>query len=286
MCENEGCGLDRRDFLKVGAASVVGIGASGAVGAPGAQDKQPPTRVLDDPRVEHGMIMFKHAGKETFEGYLARPKASGVFPGVLVIAGRSIYEEYIQNTCAALALAGFVALAPNVFHSVPYEDAKDMNLDAAVINSFIKDHGDDDVFEDVVVGIDYLRRQPFVRGGGFGMVGFCYGGYISLLTTARSRDISAVVAFHPGSDHYLKEFSQIRVPVQLHQGTADRSVDPKFVIHIRDMIAAQHVPVELFMYQGADHGFIAYTREFYRADYAELSWSRTIKFLSKYLKEK
>jgi carboxymethylenebutenolidase len=281
MCEGRDCGLDRRDFLKAGAVSVAGFAALGD-----APSNQPPTRVLDDPRVEHGIVMFKHAGKQTFEGYLARPKGSGVFPGVLVIAGRSIYEEYIQNTCAALALAGFVGLAPNVFHPVPYEDAKDMNLDSAVINSFIKDHGDDDVFEDVVVGIDYLRRQPFVRGGGFGMVGFCYGGYISLLTAARSRDISAVVAFHPGSDHYLKEFSQIRVPVQLHQGTADHSVDPKFVIQIRDMIAAQHVPVELFMYQGADHGFIAYTREFYRADYAKLSWSRTIKFLSRYLKEK
>jgi carboxymethylenebutenolidase len=281
MCEGRDCGLDRRVFLKAGAASVAGFAALGD-----APSKQPPTRVLDDPRVEHGMIMFKHAGKETFEGYLARPKASGVFPGVLVIAGRSIYEEYIQNTCAALALAGFVGLAPNVFHPVPYDVAKDLNLDAAVINSFIKDHGDDDVFEDVVVGIDYLRRQPFVRGGGFGMVGFCYGGYISLLTAARSRDISAVVAFHPGSDHYLKEFNQIRVPVQLHQGTADHSVDPKFVIQIRDMIAAQHVPVELFMYEGADHGFIAYTREFYRPDYAALSWRRTIKFLSKYLKEK
>jgi len=281
MCTNgegSGCGLDRRDFLKVGAVSVAGFGAIGDAGA----NKQPPTRVLDDPRVEHGIITFKHAGKDTFEGYLARPKASGAFPGVLVIAGRSIYEEYIQNTCAALALAGFVGLAPNVFHPVPYEDAKD----AAVINSFIKDHGDDNVFEDVEVGIDYLRTQPFVRGGGFGIVGFCYGGYISLLTAARSRDISAVVAFHPGSDHYLKEFSQIRVPVQLHQGTADHSVNPKFAIQIRDMIAAQHVPVELFMYEGADHGFIAYTREFYRADYAALSWSRTIKFLSRYLDKK
>jgi carboxymethylenebutenolidase len=277
MCEGRDCGLDRRDFLKAGAVSVAGFAAVGD-----APSRQPPTRVLDDPRVEHGKVMFRHAGKNTFDGYLARPKASGVYPGVLVIAGNVIYEEYIENTCAALALAGFVGLAPNVYHPAPYEEPKD----AAVINRFLKDHGDDDVFEDVVVGIDYLRRQPFVRGGGFGMVGFCYGGYISLLTAARSRDISAVVAFHPGSDHYLKEFSKIRVPVQLHQGTADHSVDPKFVIQIRDMIAAQHVPVELFMYQGADHGFIAYTREFYRADYAKLSWSRTIKFLSRYLKEK
>jgi carboxymethylenebutenolidase len=272
--------LDRRDFLKAGAASVAGVGVLAST--TGQQDKQPPTRVLDDPRVEHGKVMFKHAGKETFEGYLARPKASGVFPGVLVIAGRSIYEEYIENTCAALALAGFVGLAPNVFHPLPYEDSRD----GAQRERFLKDHTDDDVFEDVEVGVDYLRTQPFVTGGGLGIIGFCWGGWISLLTAARSRDIRAVVAFHPGIGRYPEELSRVRAPVQLHQGTADHSVDPKTAVQVRDTLNAQHVPVELFMYKGADHGFTAYTREFYRPDYARLSWSRTTKFLSKYLNER
>jgi carboxymethylenebutenolidase len=283
MCtdgDGRGCGLDRRDFLKAGAASVAGVGVLGNTA--GQQDERPPTRVLDDPRVEHGKVMFKHAGKETFEGYLARPKASGTFPGVLVIAGRSIYEEYIENTCAALALAGFVGLAPNVFHPIPYADTRD----AEIRGRFLKDHTDDDVFEDVEVGIDYLRTQPFVRGGGFGIIGFCWGGWISLLTAARSRDIRAVVAFHPGIGPNPAELSQVRAPVQLHQGTADHSVDPKTALQIRDVLSAHHVPVELFMYKGADHGFTAYTREFYRPDYAKLSWSRTTKFLLKYLKER
>ena len=116
MCingEGQGCGLDRRDFLKAGAVSVAGFGALGAAD-PG---KQPPTRVLDDPRVEHGSVTFTHHGKATFDGYLARPKANGAFPGVLVITGNTITEEYIANTCAALALAGFVGLAPDfIYH--------------------------------------------------------------------------------------------------------------------------------------------------------------------------
>jgi carboxymethylenebutenolidase len=284
MCmdsEGGGCSLDRRGFLKVGAVSVAGFGALGAAGA-GEQDKQPRTRVLDDPRVEHGRIMFKHAGKETFGGYLARPKASGVFPGVLVIAGRSIYEEYIENTCAALALAGFVGLAPNIFHPFPYDDSTDGEL----LNKFLKDHTIDDALEDIEVGIDYLRNQPFIRSRGFGILGFCYGGWLSLMTAARSRDIRAVVAFHPGIGLDREELSQVQVPVQLHQGAADHSIDPKTAIQLRDEFTAHHVPVELFMYKGADHGFTAYTREFYRPDYAELSWSRTTKFLSKYLNEK
>ena len=283
MCtsgDGSGCGFDRRDFLKAGAVSVAGFGALGEAGA-ATQDKQPPTRVLDDPRVEHGKVMFKHAGKETFDGFLARPKASGVYPGVLVITGSTISEEFIPNTCAALALAGFVGLAPNVFHPLPYDTATMEER-----GRFMKDHTNDDALEDIRVGADYLRTQPFVRRGGFGMIGFCYGGWISLLSAARFRDIRAVVAFHPGIGRNRDELSQVRTPVQLHQGTADHSIDPKTAITLRDTIKAQHVPVELFWYAGADHGFTAYTRDSYRPDYAELSWSRTTKFLSKYLNNK
>lgn len=272
MCTNDhgsGCGVDRRDFLKEGAASVAAFGALG--NAAPDQDKRPPTRVLDDPRVEHGKVTFTHNGEATFDGYLARPKASGAFPGVLVIAGNLIAEEYIPNTCAALALAGFVGLAPEVVHH--------MSDNAPEID---RDHNVNDALENILAGVDYLRIQPFVRGG-FGLVGFCYGGWISLLAAARFRDIRAVVAYHPGIGRYRDEISEVRAPVQLHQGTADESVDPKTAIQLRDTLAAHHIPVELFMYKGANHGFTAYTREFYRPDYAELSWSRAIKFLSKYL---
>src|SRR5947208_16006032 len=108
MCIDDGSeesGLVRRDFLIRGAVAVAGLVVLGVEGA--AQNKeQPPTRVLDDPTIQSGKVMFTHGGKETFDGFLARPKAEGNFPGVLVIAGNVITEEYIPNTCAALALAG------------------------------------------------------------------------------------------------------------------------------------------------------------------------------------
>src|SRR6201987_572511 len=113
--ESEGCG--RRDFLIGGTAGLAGLRALGAEGAP-QKKEQPPTRVLDDPDIQHGKVTFKHGGKETFDGVLARPKADGTFPSVLVISGNVISEEYIPNTCAALALAGFVGLAPNLFHPI------------------------------------------------------------------------------------------------------------------------------------------------------------------------
>ena len=278
----EGSGLDRRGFLIGGTAAFAGLGALGAEGA--AQKKeQPPTRVLDDPDIQHGKVTFKHGGKETFDGFLARPKADGTFPAVLVIAGNRITEEYIPNTCAALALAGFVGLAPNVFHPIQDSGAKtEEDRDKAMMA-----HAKYDALQDIQVAADYLKTQPFVKARGMGIIGFCSGGQMAMRFAARCREIDAVVAFHPGlvmTD--LGEFAHLPVPVQLHQGTADRSVDATTAKKLQEILKAQKTPVELFLYEGADHGFLAYTRPFYRPDDAKLAWRRTTEFLGKHLKEK
>lgn len=175
MCidsESEGCGLDRRDFLLRGAVAAVGLVALGGEGV-AQKTVPPPTRVLDDPAIQHGKVMFTHGGKETFDGFLARPKVEGTFPGVLVIAGNVITEEYIPNTCAALALAGFVGLAPNVFHTLPESARTDEDRKKA-----FKEHTQYDTLEDIQVGADYLKTQPFVKADRMGIIGFCGAGRV------------------------------------------------------------------------------------------------------------
>src|SRR5262249_41908877 len=157
--------------------------------------------------VQHGKITFKHAGKETFGGFLARPKADGTYPAGLVVAGNRISEEYIPNTCVALAVAGFVGLAPDIFHPLP-----DATPPREEMDRVLKDHTEHDVLQDVQVGADYLKTQSFVRAGGIGVIGFCFGGRIALLLAARSLEVDAVVPFHPG---IIKdwELARLRAPV-------------------------------------------------------------------------
>jgi hypothetical protein len=79
------------------------------------QSRQPETRGIDAPRVPYGWVSFRHNGVRPINGYLARPLPGGIFPAALVIAGNKVPEKYIPNICAALALTGFVGLAPNIF---------------------------------------------------------------------------------------------------------------------------------------------------------------------------
>lgn len=280
MCVGDDCnneGTDRRSFLVGASAAIAGLTLSPGSAA-NSQTKQPETRVLDDPKIQHGRVVFKHNGVETIDGYLARPKADGVYPAVLVIAGNRITEEYIPNTCAALALAGFVGLAPNIFHTLPDSAKTPEESRKALAN-----HTDSDVLEDIQVGADYLRGQPFVRGGGMGVLGFCYGGRMAMLYGARSRDVDVVVPFHPGKVT-AAEIARLKSPVQVHCGTADHNVSVADIRELERMLRAQSTPVEVHLYEGADHGFLAYTRPYYKPDAAKLAWARAAEFLHKNLK--
>src|ERR1043166_5142908 len=163
MCLDDDCNNevnDRRSFLRGVTATVATLAVLPGRDIP-AQTPAPPTRVLDDPKIQHGRVVFKHNGADSIDGFLARPKAEGVYPAVLVIAGNRITEEYIPNTCAALALAGFVGLAPNIFHALP-----DSARTPEEMRKALADHTDLDVLEDIQAGANYLRGQTFVKADG------------------------------------------------------------------------------------------------------------------------
>jgi carboxymethylenebutenolidase len=230
--------------------------------------------------------MFQHAKRDLIGGYLARPKAVGRYPAVIVIAGNVISEEYIANTCAALAVAGFVGLAPNIFHPpIGSPQRFDSQRDDYA------GHSDVDAIIDINIGIDYLRRQTFVRQlgefpfsrlNGLGVVGFCYGGRLALVLGSRLSEIDAVVAYHPGP-FYPVEMKGLKAPVLVHQGTADRALPAGQTATLLKNLKAQKIPTQPYWYEGADHGFLAYTRPTYKPDAAKLSWGRTLTFLKKNL---
>ncbi len=274
-------GLSRREILLAGGLAAIGALPGLGEAWQDPQGTKPPTRVLDDPSVEKGSVTFKHNGMDTFSGYLARPRSDGVFPAVLVIAGNKISEEYIPNTCAALALAGFVGLAPNIFHPLP-DDTPSNN---AAYDKYIKNHTEFDRLDDVQCGLSYLRTQPFVSPNGVGVLGFCMGGRMAMLFGARSREIDAVIAFHPAP---MKQAELVRlkeVPVQIHHGLSDESVSADESRKTETSLKAQGTRVELLLYEAANHGFLAYTRPFYKPDAAQLAWSRATTFFHRCLKQ-
>jgi carboxymethylenebutenolidase len=284
MCMRDDCegeDLNRRAFLAGSASGLASFAASRVELVRGEQEKRlPETRILDSPElrnVELGKIFFRSAGKE-IDGYLARPRADAKYPAVLVLAGNRITEEYIPNTCAALALAGFVGFTPNNYHAVP-----DTAKTVAQINKSLEHWTEEDYMRDCLGGVAYLRSCRFVDPARIAVLGFCVGGRRALLTGARSASIRAVVAFHPGRTT-AEEIVRLKAPVQIHHGTQDRSISIDASRDLEKALRGRGTPVELFAYEKADHGFLAYTRPQYDQAAAKLAWKRTVEFLDKNLK--
>lgn len=270
---------ERRAFLSKTAAAFAALAALREVGSAQHElpQEKPPTRVLDAPGIQHGSVKFKSGGKE-IDGYLARPKGKGKFVPVLVVAGNRITEEYIPNTCAALAVAGYVGLAPNIWHTVP-----DSARTPDEMTKALEGRTEDDDLRDIRAGADYLKSQPFVKGDAAGIIGFCSGGRRAMLYAARYDDAKAVVPYHPARMK-AEEVAPLKAPVQIHQGTADRHIPVAWIKELEETFRKQGTPVEVYLYEGADHGFLAYTRPYYKPDYAALSWRRTVEFLNNNLK--
>ena len=275
----------RRDFLCGAASMIAGASMLNPEGL-SQQTSAPVIKALDDPNITHGKVTFK-SGAGTIDGYLSRPKAKGRYPVVIVVAGNTISEEYIRNTTAILARSGFVGLAPNIFSL--QTDSMSVEEKRKIFTTQITD---EHVFRDIQAGIDYLKRQSFVKRERVGITGFCFGGRIALMFAARSKEIDAVVPFYgnlrlpPEFNRPVNPFdivSEIKAPVQGHYALTDAGIPQSDVKKFFEILQAQGTRAELYNYE-AEHGFFAYTRPTYNAEAAKLAQNRMLEFFRQHLK--
>jgi carboxymethylenebutenolidase len=284
MSDDKG-NFTRRDFLCGAASMIAGVSMLNPEGLC-QQTSGPVIKALNDPNITHGKVTFK-SGADMIDGYLSRPKAKGRYPIVIVVAGNTISEEYIPNTTAILAQGGFVGLAPNIFSlqtdSMSAEEKRKI---------FTTQITDEHVFRDIQAGINYLKRQSFVKRERVGITGFCFGGRIALMFAARSKEIDAVVPFYgnlrlpPEFNRPVNPFdivSEIKAPVQGHYALTDAGIPQSDVKKFFEILQAQGTQAELYNYE-AEHGFFAYTRTVYNAEAARLAQNRMLEFFRQHLK--
>lgn len=296
-CNNEGIksnGIERRTFLTSATAAVVGVTLAPERFAQPQQ--QPPTNALTDANVIQGMVSFK-SGAEVIQGYLARPRKAGRFRAVVVLHGNLHLPEDHRYTAAQLAQGDFVSLAVMRFSRTPELTMSELNRSDREDRRYLSNTFNEIELQDAQAAINYLKSLSYVKSKGVGMVGFCGGGYQSVLLSTRSKDISVVVAFY-APPVLLEQYQapndrkrdlmdlvrQISVPIQGHYGTADAAIRVEDVRRFEEALRKQNTPVEFFYYEGAGHAFCDYTRRNYNAEAATLAKRRMMEFLKRELK--
>jgi len=272
--------IDRRGFLDGSAryAAATGTTAAGLLAALSpnfATAQQVPT---NDPRIKAESVEFASPqGYGKARGYLVRPAAaSGPLPTVLVVHENRGLNPHIEDIARRLALAGFIALAPDALFPLggyPGDEDKARELFGKLDQAKTR--------EDFVAAAGFLRG---LKGGNgkLGAVGFCYGGGVVNMLATRVPELNAAVPFYgpaPAADQAAK----IKAQMLFVFADKDDFVNPGWVPYEAALKAAG-VKFEAYKYDGTLHGFNNDTTPRYDEKSAQQAWARTVDLFNRTLR--
>lgn len=227
-----------------------------------------------------------HAGYATFDspdgylegrGYLVKPsKLNGKAATVLVVHENRGLNPYIKDVTRRLAKRGYIAFAPDALHTLggyPGNDDEGKVMQKSLDRSKIE--------QDFIAAARFLKASE-LSNGNLGVVGFCFGGYITnTLAATLPGTVNAAVPFYgtPAKDSVV---GNIKGPLMLQFAELDKRVNATWPAY-ETLLKQKGVDYQAFIYPGVNHGFHNDSTGRYNEAAAELAWSRTLAFFDKHL---
>lgn len=270
--------IDRRNFMEKLSVYAVGGLTVGALTSFLMPDYKNKIQIKqNDPRLVTEYITYdspKGGGK--IKGQLSRPKdAKGKLPGIVVVHENRGLNPYIEDVGRRAALAGFISLAPDAL--TPLGGYPGTDDEGRVLQS---KRDRNEMLEDFIAAHTTLASHPQCTGK-VGVVGFCFGGWISNMMAVRIPTLGAAVPFY-GSQPTAEMVPNIKAPLLIHYGGLDTRVNEGWPAY-EAALKANNKVYQAYTYPNVNHGFHNDTTPRYDKEAAELAWSRTIEFFKKYL---
>jgi carboxymethylenebutenolidase len=216
-------------------------------------------------------------GNGSIKGYLVRAANAPKVPSVLVVHENRGLNPYIEDVARRLAVADFIALAPDALTSLggyPGDDEQGLALFSKLDRA--------KMMENFLAAANWLRAGPDSTGK-LGAVGFCFGGgVVNQLAVRMGSDLAAGVPFH-GAQPSAADAVKIKAPINAQYGELDKRITDGWPAFDAALTEA-HVPHEGDIYQGANHGFHNDTTPRYDEAAAKEAWQNTLDWFNKYLR--
>lgn len=212
------------------------------------------------------------------EAYLSEP--DGTCQGAIVLV-QEIFgvNDHIRRVADGFAREGFLVVVPALFDRVrkgvqlEYE-GEDMKTAVELMHQLSP--------ETALLDIKAAFERAKASDRGVAVIGYCYGGLMSWLSATRGEDLKmrpdCCVAYYPGGiGGFAAE--EPSCPVMIHIGSSDSHIGEDQISAVR----SAHPEVEVFIYEGAEHGFNCDARSAYQPASAALAGERTLKFLQTHI---
>ena len=232
----------------------------------------------DDPRITtETATVPSPEGNGRISGTLVRPAGTARLPVVLVVHENRGLNPYIQDVARRLAVANFIAFAPDALTSLggyPGDDEKALDM----FNRLDR----------AKMGQDFLAAARWLQGrpdgtGRLGAVGFCFGGMVvNQLAVQMGAALGAGVPFY-GTQPSAGEAVRIKAPINAQYAALDTRITEGWPAYDAALTSAG-VPHEGHVYGGANHGFHNDTTPRYDEAAAKEAWGRTLGWFERYLR--
>jgi carboxymethylenebutenolidase len=212
------------------------------------------------------------------QGYLAIPDEPGPHRAVVVIQEWWGLNEHIKDVARRFADAGYLALAPDLYHGAiadEPDDARRLVMDLQI----------PEAAKEMAGAAAYLAGRDDVAPKQVGAIGFCLGGSLALLLAGSSPQIGAVASFYGGRQFTREDLNQITAPVLAIFGEADEGIPPERHAALDSAFNEIGLPHAIYVYPGAPHAFFNDSRPHsYRVAAAQDAWVRTLAWFDTYLR--
>jgi carboxymethylenebutenolidase len=218
-------------------------------------------------------IKLKAADGHEFGAYVARPAGTPI--GALVVV-QEIFgvNAHIRSVADGYAKDGFLAVAPALFDRFePGVELSYAGEDMQKAMSFVPQLNMEWSVADTAAALDYVRKETGKKSG---VIGYCFGGTIAWLSSARLNPDAAVGYYGGHIIHFANETP--KCPIILHFGKQDTHIPAEGV----EKVQQAHPEVQVYWYD-AGHGFNCDARASFDAPSAKLARERSLAFLKQHL---
>ncbi|MCW3024820.1 MAG: Carboxymethylenebutenolidase [Solirubrobacterales bacterium] len=255
-----------------------------------------PGAVTDPTRVRAEELTFASADGTEINGYLARPRADGTYPGMIVIHEAMGVNDHIRDVSSRFANVGYVALAVDLYTR---EGGPPPAGDPPALMARLFSMSDETVLGDLEGAASFLGARDDVTAR-IGCIGFCMGGRYTLLFACSSDSLNAAVDCWGGfidkatTDERstpqrpvppLELADKLRCPLLAAIGAEDQNPSPELGAQLLERAARSGQEVKVDVYEGAGHAFFADYRPTYRPEAAAKLWREIVPFLKRHLQD-
>jgi carboxymethylenebutenolidase len=216
-------------------------------------------------------IELTAADGHRFSAYSAGPE--GAAHGLVVLQEIFGVNSHMRHVCDSFAEAGYAVLAPALFDRA--EPGRELGYTqddvqaGLALRSEVPEAG---TLADMEACADALA------GKRLGVVGYCWGGTLSWWGATRTTRFAAACGWYGGGIAATRT-EVPHCPVQLHFGAEDHGIPLTDV----EAIKAAQPEIEVFVYEGAGHGFGCEQRASFNEAAYRLAQDHTLAFFARHL---